>query len=102
MTKFTVFSASFSMGFILTIIVLVLNALNDKPSEKVLIAAVAVSLVSSLLSISLYPPVQPYDEDNDFRQELTSEIHPVRKLSKIMNVGTFVTSFMAATRYTSV
>lgn len=90
------------MGLIMAVIVLVVNGLNDKPSDKFLIGNVVVSLVSCVLSISLYPPVQPYDEEKTAAQEIESEINPARKLSKVMNVGTFLTGSMAATRYRSV
>ena len=92
-----------AMGVIMSIVVLIVDGLNDKESGKFLVASVAVALVCGILSIALYPPVQPYDNDNDFDQELNeSEIHPLRKLSKMMNVGTFVAGSMAATRYTNV
>ena len=90
------------MGLILAIIVLVVNGLNDKPSGRFLVANVAVSLVCCFLSISLYPPVQPYDEEKTAVEEMAGEINPVRKVSKAMNVGTFLTGCMAAARYTSV
>ena len=91
-----------AMGLIMAVIVLAVNGLNDKPSDNFLIANVVVSLVSCVLSISLYPPVQPYDEEKTAAQEIESEINPARKLSKVMNVGTFLTGSMAATRYRSV
>lgn len=90
------------MGIILAVIILIVNGLNDNASGQFLVTNVAVGLASSLLSINLYPPIQPYDENTTAEQELAGEINPARKLSKVMNVGTFLTGCMAATRYTSV
>ena len=52
-----------AMGVIMSVVVLVVNGLNDKKSGVFLVGSVAVSLVCGLLSIFLYMEVEKCKND---------------------------------------